>query len=138
MTKSVPPESRPRAAKLGDIVAEKQPLLHPQESVQQAGEKMRDLGVETLPVSEGRQLVGVVDQTNPDRHAAGFGHDPTATTVGDIMNSDVAYCLENDDCAEALRRMEERGLDRLPVVDGEMRIVGVVTRADLTECPPQG
>lgn len=135
MSKSTTPKSRPRPAKLTDVVAEKQPLLHPQDSVQKVGEKMRDLEAEALPVTEGRRLVGVVDQTNPDRRAAGFGHDPNATTVSDIMNSDVAYCFESDDCAAALRKMNERSLDRLPVVDRQMRIVGVVTQEDLTERP---
>jgi len=134
MSKRTAPKLRPRAAKLETVVTEKQPLLHPEESVQEAGEKMRDLSAKTLPVSDGRRLVGMVDQTNPDQRAAGFGHDPNTTTVGNIMNGNVAYCFEGDDCAEALRRMNERSLDRLPVVDQEMRIVGVVTREDLTEC----
>ena len=134
MPKSRPSQSRPRAAKLENVVTEKQPLLHPEESLQEAGEKMRDLSAKALPVSDGRRLVGMVDQTNPDRRAAGFGHDPTTTTVGNIMNSNAAYCFEGDDCAEALRKMNERSLDRLPVVDREMRIVGVVSREDLTEC----
>jgi len=133
MAKSTVRKSQPRSAKLGDVVAEKQPLLHPNESLKEAGDKMRDEGAEALPVTEGRRLVGVVDQTNPDRRAAGFGHDPRTTSVSDIMSSDVAYCLESDDCAGALRRMNDRNLDRLPVVDREMRIVGIVTRADLME-----
>lgn len=134
MSKKTAPKLRPRTAKLEKVLTEKQPVLHPEESLQEAGEKMRDLSAKTLPVSDGQRLVGVVDQTNPDRRAAGFGHDPAATTVGNIMNSNVAYCFENDNCAEALRRMKERSLDRLPVVDREMRIVGVVSREDLTEC----
>jgi CBS domain-containing protein len=136
MPKKTAPKSRPRTAKLGKILTKKHPLLHPKQSVQEAGEKMRDLSAKTLPVSDGRRLVGIVDQTNPDRRAAGFGHDPSTTTVGNVMNRTVAYCFENDDCAEALRRMKERRLDRLPVVDREMHIVGVVTREDLTECSP--
>lgn len=136
MAKSITAKSRPRGAKLEKVVAEKEPVLHPQESVQKAGEKMRDLQAGALPVSDGRRLVGIVDQPNPDRSAAGFGHDPNATTVSDIMNSNIAYCFEYDDCAKALQKMNERDLDRLPVVDREMRIVGVVTRADLVECAP--
>lgn len=122
-----------RAEKLENVVAEKQPVLHPQQSIEEAGDKMRELGANALPVAEGRHLVGVVEQDNPDRKAAGFGHDPKATLVGEYMNSKVAYCFEDDDCAAALSKMNERQLDRLPVVDREMRIVGVVTRADLED-----
>ena len=126
----------PRHDSLAAVVTEKQPMLHPQDSVQAAGEKMRDLGAETLPVSEGTCLVGTVDQKNPDRRAAGFGHDPNDATVSEIMSDDAAYCLETDDCAAALRKMNERSLDRLPVVDRDMHIVGVVTQEDLTQRLP--
>ncbi len=133
MAQSKKPKPPVRTASLGDIVEEKQPVLHPEESVQEAGDKMRALEAETLPVAEERRLVGVVDQPHPDRRAAGFGHDPKATSVSEYMNSNVLYCFESDDCATALGKMDERQLDRLPVVDREMRIVGVVTRADLLE-----
>jgi CBS domain-containing protein len=125
-----------RTSSLEEVVAEKQPLLHPQESIQEAGDKMRELHAGALPVSDGRHLVGIVDQPNPDRRAAGYGHDPNTTFVSEYMNSNVPYCFENDDCATALRKMDERQLDRLPVVDREMRIVGVVTRADLLDKLP--
>ena len=121
---------------LENLIAEKQPVLHPQESIQKAGDKMRELQASALPVSDGRRLVGMVDQRDPDRRAAGYGHDPNATAVSEIMKSAVVYCFEDDDCAEALRKMDGWRLDRLPVVDRQMRIVGVVTRADVIEpCP---
>ena len=129
MSKPAKSPSRPRTAR-------RQPVLHPEQSVQEAGDKMRDLHADTLPVSDGCHLVGIVDQAQPDLAAAGFGHDPKTTTVGDIMNSSVAYCFEHDTCGEALQKMNERNLDRLPVVDREMRIVGVVTRSDLAKCAP--
>ena len=118
-------------ATAGDVVTEKHPLLHPQESVQEAGEKMRELEAESLPVTEGRRLVGMVNRPDPDRAAAGYGHDPKATSVSEYMVDNVLYCFEDEAWTVALRKMEEEQLDRLPVVDREMRIVGVVTRADL-------
>ena len=133
MPKSKRPKVSVRPSNLEEVVAEKQSVLHPQESIQKAGDKMRELHAGALPVSDGRRLVGIVDQPNPDRRAAGYGHDPNVMCVSEYMNSNVPYCFENEDCATALRKMDERQLDRLPVVDCEMRIVGVVTRADLLE-----
>jgi CBS domain-containing protein len=136
------------ATKLEDVLVEKEATLRPEQSVQEAGDKMRRLQASALPVAEGRHLVGMVDQCDPDRRAAGFGHDPAAVVVSEIMNSNVAYCFEDEGCAEALRQMNTRNLDRLPVVDRQMRIVGIVNRADLTRPaaaksstasqPPQG
>src|SRR5260221_3191967 len=122
-----------RASKVENLGAEQQPVLHLQESVQKAGDKMRELHASTLPVSDGRRLVGMVDQRDPDRRAAGYGHDPNATSVSEIMKSTVVYCFEDDECADALRKMDAGHLDRLPVVDQQMPIVGIVSRADLTK-----
>lgn len=92
---------------------------------------MRELQAETLPVAEGRRLVGMVEQQDTDRRAAGYGHDPKAALVSEYMNSAPAYCFEDDDCAAALSKTDQHQMDRLPIVDREMRIVGIVTRADL-------
>jgi len=136
MTDSNDPKPCVRATDLEHVVTEKQPVLNPQESVQKAGDKMRELDVDTLPVADGRHLVGVVDQRDADRHAAGFGHDPNAMKVSAIMKNVVVHCYEDDNCGEALRKMDEQEVDRLPVVDREMRIVGIVHRAELTESRP--
>jgi CBS domain-containing protein len=136
MPDSNTPKTSARSTNLETIVAEKEPLLHPDESIQQAGDKMRRLEADALPVSEGRRLVGMVDEPDPDRRAAGYGHDPNATRVSEIMNTSVRYCFADESCAEALGKMDAQNLDRLPVVDRQMRIVGVVTRTDVTECPP--
>ena len=47
------------------------------------------------------------------------------------MNRDIVFCHEDDDCASALRKMEERKLSHLPVVDHEMGMVDLVAREDL-------
>ncbi|MEI9892738.1 MAG: CBS domain-containing protein [Chthoniobacter sp.] len=137
MPDSTDSKLRVRSTNLETVLTEKQAVLNPGDSVQQAGDKMREMDVSTLPVAEGRHLVGVVDQCDPDFHAAGFGHDPNTITVRAIMNDTVVSCFEDDGCAEALRKMDEHQVDRLPVVDREMRIVGIVNRTDLTErCSP--
>ncbi|HEV7869361.1 MAG TPA: CBS domain-containing protein [Chthoniobacteraceae bacterium] len=117
--------------KLAQIVAEKAGVLSTSDTVEQAGDKMRALGVDSLPVSEGRRLVGAVNERHPDRTAAGHGHDPSTTLVVEGMSRDVAYCFEDQERADAERIMDERGVDSLPVVDRELRIVGMITRRDL-------
>ena len=72
MAKSSQPDTlTPR--KLEEVVANQQGVLSPEDTVQKAGDKMRALNTEMLPVSEGRRLVGIVDEKDPDRRAAGFG-----------------------------------------------------------------
>ena len=131
MPNSSDPQHPAADTKLEDVIAEKQGFLKANDTVQQAGDKMRSLGVDVLPVSEGRRLVGVVDQQRPDLSAAGHGHDPNTLTISEAMNRNVIFCFEEDDCATALHRMDEHGLRHITVVDQQLRIVGMVRYEDL-------
>lgn len=124
-TQSVP------SRKLEDVMAEKNGILSPSDTVAVAGNKMRAMNTDLLPVSEGRKLVGMVDEKDPDRKAAGHGHDPNAVTIGESMNRKVVYCYEDQSTDDALRVMDEAGLNSLPIVDRSLRIVGMIQRADL-------
>lgn len=105
--------------------------LEPHDTVETAGERMRAHDAETWPVAEDRKLVGVVDEKNPDWQIGGHGHDPKTWRVGEIMSRELVFCFEDEDCAKAGRLMEERDLHYLPVVDREMRIVGIFSRAEI-------
>lgn len=113
------------------LAGEKTGALAPSDSVATAAERMRELDTESLPVAEDRKLVGVIDEKNPDCKIASKGHDPHAWQVGEIMNRDVPFCYEDEDCEAAKRLMEERRLDYLPVVDRHMRIVAIFEREEL-------
>src|SRR5580765_3161858 len=119
MAKSSQPDTvTPR--KLEEVVADQQGVLNPKDTVQKAGDKMRALNTEMLPVSEDRRLVGIVDEKDPDRRAAGFGHDPKVVTVAESMNRKPIYCFEDQDAAEARRIMDAAGLDHLTIVDRQL------------------
>lgn len=117
--------------KLSEFLTRKIKVLSPQDSVQKAGDQMREHGAANLPVAEERRLVGMVDQPDPDLQASRHGHDPARIRVGDAMNSQAACCQETDDCESALALMDASGLDHLPIVDKDMGIVGVVQRHEL-------
>jgi CBS domain-containing protein len=126
-----PDESAPRNLKR--VVGDKTGALSPNDSVQTAGDRMRSVQANAWPVAEDRKLVGVIDQPNPDRSAGGRGHDPNTTRVGDTMRHEAVFCYEDQDATEADRLMEEHQLNHLPVVDREMRIVGIISRQDVRD-----
>jgi CBS domain-containing protein len=126
---SKPEEAPPLKA----IVVEKAGALDPADSVKTAGDRMREHGAATWPVVEDRKLVGMVDEKDPDWKMGGHGHDPKSWSVGQIMSREVVYCYEDEDCAAARRVMEERGLSFLPVVDRQMRIVGIFSREEIAQ-----
>ncbi len=125
------PTEGKEAVPLTSLTARKSGALHPQDSVETAGKRMRENNAPAWPVTEDRKLVGMVDAKNPDWEIAGHGHDPKSCDVGSIMNRDVAFCYEDENCADAERVMNERGLAFLPVVDRQMRIVGIFTRQEI-------
>src|SRR5260221_1733357 len=118
-------------ASLKTVAAEKAGALHPQDTVETAGKRMREHDAEAWPVAEDRKLVGAIDEKNPDWQIGGRGHDPKTWRVGQIMSRKVVFCYEDDDCETARKRMDEHGLSYLPVVDREMRILGVFSREEI-------
>ena len=120
-----------KASSLKALAAEKAGALDPKDTVATAGDRMREHGTAQWPVAEGRKLVGVIDEENPDWKIGGQGHDPQSWTVGQIMNREFAFCYEDQDCTTARQLMEDRGLRYLPVVDREMRIVGIFSREEI-------
>lgn len=117
--------------KVEEALTEKPPSMHPEDSVQTAGDRMRDMHAEEWPVAQDKELLGMVDHANPDRAVARYGHDPKETLVGQTMSKDVAYCYEDQSCAEALAVMDERQIHFLPVLDRDQHIAGIVHRDEL-------
>lgn len=124
--------AKPFREKIADAIAETGDLVQSGDSLQSVSDKMVALHTNILPVSEGGRLVGLADEPNPGRVASSHGHDPKTTRISETMNRDLVFCHEDDDCAGALRKMEDGKLSHLPVVDREMRMVGLVAREDLT------
>ena len=132
MPKETPSEDEDQPKSLGDLLVEKTAALDVLETTQEAGDKMRSLETDSLPVTEDRRLVGTVLDRNADRKAAGHGHDPKVERVGDYMSHELIFCYEDQDRTEAARLVTEKHLKYLPIVDRDMRIVGMVTPEDLS------
>jgi CBS domain-containing protein len=139
-TSNMPKQSSKKAAKTSaqpprkrvEEVASDQPKpLQEKSSVKEAGEKMRSLKTDKFPVASGDRLVGTVIDKYSDRKVASFGHDPATTPVGAIMVKQTYYCSEHESVDEAREIMRKHRLRQLPVVDANLRIVGIVTLEDL-------
>lgn len=127
------PAAPNKSALLKSLAAEKEGTLHPEDTVQTAGDRMRENDAEAWPVAEDRKLVGTIDEKNPDWKMGGHGHDPKDSRVDQIMNREIIFCYEDEDCAAARQKMDEHGMNFLPVVDREMKIVGIFTREEIEE-----
>jgi CBS domain-containing protein len=117
-------KSRRSPRKLKSLV-EKSGALSPGDSVDTAAMRMREMDTKQWPVAEGRTLVGMVEGTQPGVTIGSHGHDPKTWRVSEIMNRTAIFCYEDEDCSSACRVMKEHDLAYLPVVDRQMRIVGI-------------
>ena len=135
--------------KVREVMSTKLVTVQPATTLKQAATAMLNAGVSGLPVvdDEGR-LVGIVTEADfVEQEAAhdwiyrprlldllfGRGEDAlsSAETVGDVMTTELTTVLSTDRLAAAARVMVDRRVKRLPVVDDEGRLVGIISRADV-------
>jgi len=123
--------TRKKSRRVTEVAIKKHRPLQTDNSVQEAGEKMRRLHAEKFPVATGDKLVGTVEDKFPDRKAAGFGHDPAGTRVAENMTPRKFYCFAHQTLEEARTIMRQNGLRHLPVVDGDLRIIGILALEEI-------
>jgi CBS domain-containing protein len=114
-----------------ETMSSKVETVSPNTSVQQCALMMRRMDIGALPVWENGQLLGIVTDRDVCCRAVGDGRDPAAVEVREIMSRDLSSCYEDDDCVEAARLMKEKHLRRLPVINRQHALVGMVSVDDL-------
>jgi CBS domain-containing protein len=87
-----------------------------------------DIGV--LPVGENDRLVGVITDRDIAVRAVAGGKDPRSTTVRDVMSNNVRWVYEDASTKEAAQIMSKNQIRRLPVINHEKRLVGIVSIGD--------
>ncbi len=129
MKKRAPKSTR----RVRELASEDPKPLQERSTVKQAGETMRSLQTDRFPVAAGDRLVGTVEGKYPERAAAAHGHDPETTLVRGSMVRKMYYCIENQSLEEAREIMRRNHLLHLPVVDENLRIIGVVALSDIED-----
>jgi CBS domain-containing protein len=112
--------------------------LSPQATVQDAAQRMRDLDVGALPVCDGTRLLGMLTDRDIAIRAVAEGKAPNQVKVTDAMTPDVEWCYADADVEQAAQLMEERQIRRLPIVDRDKKLVGIVALADLARHVQKG
>ena len=117
--------------RIKDVMTPHAKSISPDTSLVAAALIMRDLNVGSLPVCEDNYVVGIVtDRDLAIRGLAGF-HNPESVPVRAIMSDDVACIFAGQDVEEAARIMEMKQVRRLPVLNQENELVGIVSLGDL-------
>lgn len=110
---------------------------HVEETVSQAAQKMRDLGVGALPIcGDDDRLAGMITDRDIVRNCVAEGMDTTQVKVKDYAGDEVVTIGADDSVEEALATMSRAGVRRLPVIDGH-DLVGMVSQADVARHLPE-
>lgn len=116
---------------LKEIMTKDVEVLHPEIPIQEAAEMMKELDIGSLPICDGRRLLGIVTDRDIAIRAVAEGQDPRSTQVGDIMSPGVVYCFEDQEVSEAARVMQDEQIRRLPILNRDKELVGIISLGDL-------
>ena len=121
------------AKSIREVMTSNPQSVEPSTSVAEAARLMRDEDIGSLPVVEGGKLTGILTDRDIASRAVAEGRDPQSTNVGEVASSDLVTVDPQQDLDEALRLMARHQVRRLPVVEEDGRLVGVLAQADVAQ-----
>jgi CBS domain-containing protein len=112
-------------------------IVNPDQSLQEAAKIMLDIDAGAVPVDENDRLVGMITDRDIAVRGVAAGKSPSAK-VREVMTKEVKYCFEDEDIAHIAQNMAQQQVRRLPVVDRNKRLVGILALADLATTAKTG
>ncbi len=106
--------------------------IDPEMSVAKIAALMKEQDIGALPVGENDRLIGMVTDRDLALRALGSGKDPTRLTARDVMTKGIIYCRTDQPLEDAIHLMEEKQVRRLPVIDENKRMVGMLALGDIS------
>ena len=119
------------AESIRDLMTKNPRSLESGSTVVEAARLMRDENVGVIPVVEGEKLVGTVTDRDIAIRVVAEGKSPESMTVGEIASRELVTIDPQQELDEALRLMARHQVRRLPVVEEDGRLVGIVAQADI-------
>ena len=105
-------------------------LARPDQTIREAAQAMADVDSGVLPVGENDRLVGMITDRDIAVRGVAKGHGPD-TPIRDIMTSGIICARMDDDVEDVAVKMSEAQVRRLPVIDEDDRLCGIVSLGDL-------
>jgi CBS domain-containing protein len=117
--------------RIEDIMTREVRTITPQETIQRAAQMMDELNVGAIPVCDGDRLVGMITDRDITVRSVAAGQSPDQTCVEDVMSTDVRTCRAGQTVDEVLGQMGDVQIRRVPVLDDDKHIVGIVSLGDI-------
>lgn len=121
---------------VSEIMSVEVQVIAPEATLRQAARMMLDLDVGALPVCRGTSLLGMVTDRDITVRGVAAGLVPDVACVSEVMTSSLEFCTEDQDTEEVMRTMGQAQVRRLPVVNLERELVGIVSLGDMARRQP--
>jgi CBS domain-containing protein len=115
--------------RVAEVMSRNVQLASPDDSLQDVAKRMVSDDIGFMPVGENDRLVGTITDRDIVARAVAQGRDGKCK-VRDVMSGDVKYCYDDEDVDHVIQNLGDLQLRRLPVVNRDKRLVGVVSLAD--------
>lgn len=116
--------------KVSEAMTREVRLARPDQSIREVAQLMGELDIGAVPVEDNDRLVGMITDRDIAVRAIAEGRGPD-TQVRDVMTSDIKYCFDDQSIDEVTRNMGDLQVRRLPVVNRDKRLVGILSLGDL-------
>lgn len=111
--------------------------VRPRTGIKKIAKIMRTQDIGALPVVKGGRVVGMVTDRDLVVRALGNGGNPSKLKARDVMTIDIHSCQPNQPLEDAIQLMENKRIRRLPVVDDDNRLVGMLSMSDVCAYAPR-
>jgi len=117
--------------KVSDVMTREVQTISPDQTAKEAASFMLSTDAGSIPVTDGERLVGMITDRDIAVRGVAKGNGPD-TPVSELMTKDCITAREDDDVATIASKMSEAQVRRLPVVDGDEKLCGIVSLGDLS------
>jgi CBS domain-containing protein len=120
-----------------DVMSSDFKWMTPDTPISQIAQEMRDKDCGFMPIAENDKMIGMVTDRDITIRAVAEGKNPAETQARDVMSPQTYYCYDDQDVEEVCNNMGEIQVRRLPVVNRDKRLVGIVSMGDLAQSANQ-
>ena len=106
----------------------------PETSLADIARMMRDQDIGAIPICDNDRLAGMVTDRDIACRGLADGRDVNTLCARDVMSKPIIYCTAEEEVEDAVRLMETKQIRRLPVIDGQKRMVGMLALGDIATC----
>lgn len=117
--------------KIKDIMSKNVEVVSPETLLHDIAKKMQQSDCGSIIVAHNDRLVGVITDRDLALRCVAKSHDPEATKAEEVMTKEIIYCRDNDKIEDVALNMAKNKVRRLPVLDKDKRLVGIISLGDL-------